>query len=292
VTQARQVFKGRTVAVAHRCSEQRFFLRPSRRVNQVLGFLLAVYAARHGIELHGFAFMGNHFHLILTDTRGRLPLFMGEFDSMVSRVLNHELGRRGRFWESTPYASWELKTREEVLQHLAYVAANPTEAAQVRDPSRWRGLLSLPEQVGLTRTLRPPARGLFGRGDGSALPSSADLSLTVPPYFSDPAGFRRLFRRALDATLQEIFSRIRRFAGRNAVLDLDPFSAPVGAQSGPSFTLIPALTNASAEDRAELKAWRQAMRQAFHAWRAGKDPVFPAGAWLMPHRYGARVAPS
>ena len=292
---ARQVLKGSTVAVVRRCSEQRFFLVPRPWVNRVLAFLLARYAEKHGIELHGFVFMSNHFHLVLTDTRGTLPLFMGEFDSMVTRVLNHELGRRGTLWETGTYASWPLKTQAEILHQLAYQAANPVEAHQVKDPARWRGLLSLPRDVATSRHVRPPAEGLFGCGhEGSALPASATLTLTVPPSFDPqrPARFRARFQRALDHMLHEIHDRGGGFAGRDAVLRLDPFSAPQSAKGGPSFALIPALTNASAEDKAELKVWRAETRAAFYAWQAGKDPLFPQGAWLMPRKYKARVAPS
>jgi REP-associated tyrosine transposase len=292
MSHARQVFKGATLAVVRRCSEQRFFLIPTRRLNRVLPFLLAHYAERHGIELHGFVFMANHFHLVLTDRRGRLPLFMGDFDALLTRVQNHALGRSGSLWESGSYTSWVLKTQEEVLQHLAYVAANPTAAYQVRRPGSYRGSISLPKDVGTSTTHRPPREGLFGCGhEGSALPESAVLTLTVPPYFSaNPTRFRALFERALGEVLTELHARDGSYSGRNAVLSLDPFSAPKSASKAPSFGLIPALTNASQEDRAELKAWRQAVRQAYHLWRAGKDPIFPLGSFLMPRRYGARVA--
>ena len=294
MTYARQVFEGCTQVVVRRCSEQRFFLLPRRQVNRLLAFLLAHYAEKHGIELHGFVFMSNHFHLVLTDVRGVLPLFMGEFDAMVTRVLNHLLGRRGTLWESGSYTAWPLETQADVLHQLAYVAANPVEAGQVRDPARWRGLLSLPRDIGTSQTLRPPEGGLFGCGhEGSALPETATLTLTVPPLFAPrPARFRARFERALRHTLHEIHERIRRYAGRDAVLRLDPFTAPKSARGGPSFGLIPALTNASAESRADLKAWRAATRAAFYTWQAGKDPVFPEGAWLMPRKYKARVAPS
>ena len=125
MSHARQVFKGSTLVVVRRCSEQRFFLLPRRRVNRILAFLLAHYAEKHGIELHGFVFMSNHFHIVLTDTCGTLPLFMGEFDAMVTRALNHALGRRGTLWESGSYSSWPLKSEADVLHQLAYVAANP-----------------------------------------------------------------------------------------------------------------------------------------------------------------------
>jgi len=117
---ARRVLEGSTVAVVRRCSERRFFLRPGSRLNRAIRFLLGCYANKHGIKLHGFTFMGNHFHLILTDAKGRLPRFMEEFDAMLSRVINHDLGRQGRLWESGPYTSWVLETREELLQHLVY----------------------------------------------------------------------------------------------------------------------------------------------------------------------------
>jgi REP-associated tyrosine transposase len=292
MSHARRVVKGQTLVVVHRCSEQRYFLLPRRLVNRLVAFLLAHYATKHGILLHGFVFMSNHFHLVLTDTRGRLPLFMGEFDAMASRVLNHLLGRRGHFWEAGSYASWPLKTQVDVLHQLAYVAANPVEAFQVKDPSRWRGLVSLPADVGTSRAVAPPPMGLFGRGhEGSSLPDTATLTLSVPPYFSDPARFRALYRRALAHVLHALHQRAGRYAGRDAVLRLDPFSAPESARSGPSFSLIPALSNASAEDKIELKAWRQASRAAFYAWQAGQDPEFPHGAWLMPRKYKARVAP-
>lgn len=291
---SRRVIAGQTVVVVRRCSEQRFFLIPRRWLNKLLAFLLAVYATRHGIQLHGFVFMANHFHIVLTDPLGRLPLFVGEFDSMVSRAVNNRLGRRGTLWESGSYAAWPLNTDLDVLHQLAYVAANPVEAGQVRTPSRWRGLISLPGQVGTSRTVRPPEGGIFGRGhEDSALPASATLTLSVPPSFEEEGldRFRALYKRALGHTLHEIRERITSFAGRDAVLGLDAFSAPEGAARGPSFSLIPALSNATAEERADLTAWRQATRQAFYAWQAGKDPEFPHGAWLMPRKYKARVAP-
>lgn len=295
MSHARQVFAGATVVVARRCSEQRFFMIPRRRVNLLLAFLLGHYATKHGIELHGFVFMSNHFHLVLTDPRGSLPLFMGEFDAMVTRALNHLLGRRGTFWEAGSYTSLPLKTQEEVLQQLAYLAANPVEARQVKRPDRWRGLISLPSQIGTSRECRLPPDGLFGRGtEDSALPATSTLTLTVPPFFdrTRKARFRARFARVLDALCAEIRAEGGRFAGRDAVLGLDFSWAPKSADSGPTFGLVPALINASKEDRIELKIWRHSVRAAFYEWQAGKDPEFPAGTFLMPTKYKARVAPS
>ena len=308
MSHARRVVKGQTLSVVVRCSEQRYFLKPSRSLNRSLRFLLAHYAKKHGFLVHGLTVMANHLHLVCTDLYGALPRFMGELLALITRVVNCPLhrNRRGRLWEAQPYTAWPLQTQEEVLQQLVYLATNPVEAGVVKDPARWPGLISLPSHIGVPQLCKPPTGGLFGRGhEGSALPTSATLTFTVPPIFQDPdpkqqndpahqakelARFRRLFADALEAALQEIHARIAHFKGRASVARLDPFSRPNTARRAPSFSLIPALTNASKEQRQELTAWRRAHREAFYAWQAGKNPVFPPGTYLMVHRYKARVA--
>ena len=289
---ARRVLKGSTVAVVRRCSERRFFLRPSSRLNRSVRFLLGVYANKHGIRLHAFCFMGNHFHLILTDPRRRLPKFMEELDSMLSRVINKHLGRQGRLWESKPYTHWAFETREELLQHLVYLVANPVEAWVVRRPSRWPGVISLPSHVGTKRRVTPPPRGLFGRGhEGSALPSESTLEVHVPSFFEDEERYRRQFQRALDAYLADLHARPGSYTGRQSAKTLDPFSAPEGSRTGPSFGLIPALTNATKEKRLELKLWRRAVRAAFLRWQNDKSTLFPEGTWRAVELYKAQLVP-
>tara|TARA_R110002072_G_scaffold141601_3_gene286852 strand:- start:326 stop:1213 length:888 start_codon:yes stop_codon:yes gene_type:complete len=294
MSHARQVFGGSTVAIALCCSEGRFFLRPGGRVNRLIRYLLARYAEEHGIRLHAFVFMGNHFHLILTDTRGLLPRFMGEFDSMLSRVLNRHWGRSGRLWESTPYRSWRLKSAEDLLQHLVYLAANPVAAWVVREPGDWPGVISLPSDVGTKRRVTPPAGGLFGRGhEGSALPAEASLEVHLPSYFEQEGleRYRRLFQRALDAYLEDLHLREGAYSGRDSAKRLDPFSAPKSAQGGPSFGLIPSLSNATKEDREDLTVWRHSVRAAFYRWQVDKTTRFPQGTWKVVKCYGARLVP-
>ena len=57
----RRRIPGTTYGIAIRCSEQRFFLAPTAETNLVLLFLLACYATKHGILIHGYAFMSNHY---------------------------------------------------------------------------------------------------------------------------------------------------------------------------------------------------------------------------------------
>ena len=86
MTRPRQILAGTTYAVTRRCSERRFFLKPSHVVRQVFLYCLACAAEKHGVLIHAFEVMANHFHLVLTDPNGNLPLFMQWLDSTIARI--------------------------------------------------------------------------------------------------------------------------------------------------------------------------------------------------------------
>lgn len=156
-------------------------------------------------------------------------------------------------------------------------------------------MISLPSHAGTSTQVKPPRDGLFGRGhEGSRLPAEALLELHVPPAFKTEglARYRRLFESALQDHLTELHAREGRYKGRDSAKRLDPFSAPEGARSGPSFGLIPSLTNATKERRLELKLWRASVREAFYRWQIDKTVRFPEGTWQVVERHKARIVPA
>ena len=86
MSQARCRPRGKTYALALRCSEQRLFLLPASFTTLVVRFLLGFYALKHGIQLHGYAFMSNHYHLVLTDAEATLGDFMRDLNSRLAGV--------------------------------------------------------------------------------------------------------------------------------------------------------------------------------------------------------------
>ena len=98
MTAPRRVLPGQTYLVTRRCSERRFFLRPSAVTNEIFLYALAVAASRHRIEIHAFCVLSNHVHLLLTDPEARLPRFMQYLDSLVARAVNASIGRFEGFW--------------------------------------------------------------------------------------------------------------------------------------------------------------------------------------------------
>jgi len=82
MTTPRQVIPGETFMTTRRISERRFLLRPDKVVNNILEFCIGLAAQKHGISLHAFSAMGNHYHLQGTDEEGKLPDFLRDRERM------------------------------------------------------------------------------------------------------------------------------------------------------------------------------------------------------------------
>ena len=132
MSQPRQILPGTTYFVSRRCAQRQFLLRPSRRVNRIFRFCLAVAAKRTGIQLHAYCALSNHYHLVLTDPGGTLPEFMHWFNEYVAKSLNALLGRWEAVWAPGSYSAVRLVDSNAVLNELVYVYTNPVEAGLVR----------------------------------------------------------------------------------------------------------------------------------------------------------------
>ncbi len=295
-TRPRRIIPGTTWLVTRRCSERRFFLRPSSAVNDILLFVVAAKAERYGVLVHAFCALSNHIHLVITDVQGRLPDFMRDFGSLVARAVNASLGRFEGFWANeASYSAVEPLAPSDVLAKIAYVLANPVAAGLVKRGSEWPGLWSAPEWIGgESLTVRMPDKFFDPNGP---LPHEVKLALAVPPGFSSAAEFRaelvaELRRREEDAA-QEISTKGRRFLGVARVLMQNPFSRPAAGE--PRFALKPRIAARDKWKRIEglsrLREWDCAYQAALERWCSGfRDVVFPAGTWLMRVLHGARCA--
>lgn len=282
--------------ITRRCSERRFFLRPSAAVNAAFLFVLALAARRYGVLIHAFCVLSNHAHLIVTDPAGRLPGFMQYLDSLVARAVNASLGRFESFWAGDgSYSAVEPLDPGDVVAKTAYVLANPVAAGLVRRGAEWPGLWVSPDQIGRA-TLTAPRPKVFFDPKGY-LPESVELALTAPAGFASADEFRRLVTAAV-AELErkhqgDLAAQGRKFLGVVRVLAQDPFSSP--RRGEPRFELNPRI---AARDKwrrievlARIKSFGSGYRDAFAAWRAGiRDVVFPAGTYLLRILHGVQVA--
>jgi len=297
MTAPRRILPGVSYMVSRRCSERRFFLGPSKEVNEILRYLLAVAAERFGIALHAFCVLSNHYHLILTDPAGNLPAFGQYFDSLVARSVNALHGRWESFWAPGSFSAVALLTPEDVLSKCSYALANPASAGLVRHGSEWPGLWSAPEQIGAGRVaVKRPDH--FFRPDGP-MPETASLELVCPPGFESAESFRRELMAEVAEREAEAARKIAReggsFFGVRRILAQRPGARPPGGE--PRRELNPRIAGRDKWKRVEailrLKEFLKAYRDAWLAFSGGlRDTIFPPGTYWMRVACGARCAPA
>jgi REP-associated tyrosine transposase len=286
MTAPRQIIEGSTYLVTRRCSERRFFLRPSKATDAIFRYVLAVAANRYGIQVHAYCVLSNHFHLVVTDPHARLPEFHRYLDGLVARATNCSLGRWDGFWERDSYSAVKLETDDAVIEKMVYVLANPVAAGLVRRGKEWPGLWSDPGLIGGEAIVaeRPT---VFFRELGR-MPVAASLRLCRPPGFESDAAFaarlRKVLRDAEDRAASELEKGGRSFLGVARVLAQKPRAHP--ASTEPRRGLDPRVACRNRWKRIEalqrLKEFGASYREALESWRAGaRDVLFPPGTWLM-----------
>jgi REP element-mobilizing transposase RayT len=294
-TPPRRILPGASYLVTRRCSERRFFLRPSRLTNEIVLYVLAVAAQRYGMLVHAFSVLSNHLHLVVTDQDAQLPAFMQYLDSLVARAVNASLGRFEGFWASDgSYSAVEPLDPGDVVAKTAYVLANPVAAGLVRRGSDWPGLWSSPDQVGSAKLVaRRPKHFFDPKG---YMPDAVELEPTPPPGFT-AAEFRAQVSRALEDLeeqhARELASAGRRFVGVSRVLAQNPLARPPVGE--PRFALKPRIAARDKWRRIEgilrLKSFVLEYRQAWRERAAGMAHVlFPPGTYLLRVLHGVECA--
>jgi REP element-mobilizing transposase RayT len=119
----RYVPPGTTVEVTTRTIQSRFLLRPSPELNDVVLGVLGRALSLYAVELHAFAVMSNHMHLLLTPASGQeLAAFMRH----VNRNISQEAGRlhdwRGPLW-ARRYRCIPVVDEASQIHRLRYILA-------------------------------------------------------------------------------------------------------------------------------------------------------------------------
>jgi REP element-mobilizing transposase RayT len=105
---------------------------------------LGVAALRHGVEVHAFSLMSNHFHLIVHSPDGELSDFMQHLLQRYAIRHNWRVGRvghlfSGRFRSTVIHDVGEAQELTTVLQVMArYVHRNPLERSSIGELRRDR----------------------------------------------------------------------------------------------------------------------------------------------------------
>lgn len=298
MTQPRFVLPGDTVMITRRTLRRHHLFRPDPAMRQLYLYTLAVCAKQFGILVHAVTLMSTHEHLIVTDTRGRFPLFLRELHRLVSLGTKVLRKWEGPTWDHEQTSVVRLLTEHAMVEKLAYVMANPVQAGLVRHARDWPGITVLPQELGRRRwKLRRP--DVYFRADNPQWPETVELSLTLPSALADRAGKAR---EAVGAELgrqeslahKKIRRRGWRFLGAHRVCRLSPYRRATSSEPlrdrNPTFAVGQGQKKMFFHAVAELRAFRRAYRDALEHWRAGlRTVVFPLGTWCMCQVHGVLV---
>lgn len=292
MTAPRRVLPGVTYLVTRRCAQRQFLLRPSRIVNDVFLYLLAVAAQRYDVEIHALCVLSNHYHLLVTDRSAQLPAFHQFLDALVARALNAALGRWEAFWAPNSYSAVTLVSPADIVDKAAYVLANPVAAGLVRTGELWPGLWSAPDRVGGEPYVVSRPKHFFD--PKGSLPERVTLELTSPPGFT-----AKEFQAKLGEALADLETVAVREAGAGGFLGVVRVLAQKATSrprpGEPRRALNPRVAARDKWKRIEALGRRveflRAYRRAWSEWRAGRtDAIFPCGTYLMRVAHGVACA--
>ncbi len=252
----------------------------------------------YGIEAHAYCFLSNHYHLVVTDPRARLPEFMRYLNEHTARALNASLGRWESLWAPGSYSAVRLVEPQDVVAKIAYTLANPVATGLVERAEHWSGVWSHPREMdGSSRVVLRPEGGYF-RPAGPT-PEVCELRLTLPPGFDDRTTYvdavRRELRALEDSAALAVRTRGGGFLGRKAVLAQRVSDAPSTLE--PRRVLSPRIAARDRWKRIEallrLRDFIEAYHAAREALRAGLAGVwFPLGTYLLRVRLGVNCRPA
>ena len=298
----RRVLPGRTYLLTRRCSERRFFLKPSPLVTQIFTYCLAVAAARFGILLHVCTVMSNHHHIVLTDVHGTLPRFCHLLHSLVARITNSKYGRFESFWDPGSYSAVLLHDPEDIIDKCAYVLANPVTAGLVEKGVDWPGFITTPKMLlgrpGQSITCERP-EGFFV--EATEMPEKIELRFCCPPQLEESMGKEAAAEAVQRARMaKEKSARLQveelgiPFLGKKKILAQSPLGSPSSNEE--RWQLSPNIACKDRWKRIELlqeqDEWYANYEIARLRFRAGQRwATFPEGTWGPVVLYGARAKP-
>lgn len=297
MTLPRPIHPGTTYLVSRRCVQRQFLLRPNDEVNRIIEFCLAYEIARHGLVVHAFVVMSDHYHLVVYDPYGVLPKFLQELNSLTARMLNRAHARDENLWSTDQVNFNQLVELSDVMAKVEYTLVNPVRAQLVERAADWPGLTSMSLLDGSSKTISRP----LSVGKRSKLPASVCLKLDAPPAFPGTFAAWSKLVRARVARFERKAARRRRqqgecVRGAQAVLSDSPFRVP--SQPKPSTRSIRPFVAAKCRRArsaalAALREFRERYRRARDAFRSRQwTTVFPAGTYAMARTCGVIVAPA
>ena len=273
--------------VTGRCLQARLLMRPSERVNDIVGGVLARAVHRFDVEVFSFVFLSNHFHMLVRSRENRIPAFMQFLRSNIAKKVGRLVDWRGKFWDRR-YDAEPVLDDDALIGRLRYILAHGVKEGLTDRCADWPGLSCLPELAhGQTRR--------FSWIGPSSRPARELLLAVLPCWEALGPQMRHQTVRQLVLDI-EAEARVSRGSapvlGVLRILTQDPHARPARPRQEPR-PVCHATTQAAHDSYvAKYRAFAEGYRAASEAYRAGTiDVEFPLYSyrppWVVPRLLAA-----
>jgi len=182
----------------------------------------------------------------------------------------------------------------DVLDKIAYCAANPVAAALVKTPEQWPGVNAW--VPGTRKEIRRPAVYFDSTGE---MPKQVQLHIEAPAEVDSLDDWRRHVTEAVAAKVRGARASVAKqglaFLGPRVVMKQSFLTRATKRETKRRINPVLAAKDVWVRQtflRLE-KAFRAAHRSAVRAWQTGdRGVVFPFGTWWMRVHHGAGVMPA
>jgi len=263
------------VEVTSRTLQGRLLLQPTQRIAELCRGVLARAVRLYPVEVHAFAFLGNHYHLLLSapDSQ-RLAAFMNYLNSNLAREVGRAVGWRERFWGRRYQAIPVADEEPAQVERLLYILRQGCKEGLVRKPGDWPGATSIQSLLSgkpisgpwIDRSLEYELARRGRPYDPRTCVSEETFELTPLPCWRHlaPDAYRGRVAEIIRSVEQETARRLeegdREVLGAERAARQNPHFAPRRIRRRPA----PLLHAASKEAR---QAFREAYREFVNAFR-------------------------
>jgi putative transposase len=133
------ILDGAVIEITSRTIQSQHFMVPTDRVNEEVLSCLGRALHLHKVQLHGYVFMSNHFHLLVTPPSADvLADFMQALKSLIAMRIGPIAEWRGTFWGGRYHSAPVVDEASEV-RCLRYVLSHGCKECLVEHPAQWPG---------------------------------------------------------------------------------------------------------------------------------------------------------
>ena len=166
-------------------------------------------AIKFDVQVHGWVFMTNHVHLLITplqnDAVSRLSQYLGR---LYVRYFNFTYARSGTLFEGR-FKSSLVQQEEYLLTCLRYIELNPVRAGMVTDPGNYRWSSYQAHGLGTRARMWTPHPAYLALGDRRTTRQKA---------------YRSVMSETLDS---DVIAKIRHCANSGLVLGSEKFRTQI-----------------------------------------------------------------